>query len=375
MIKLTDPLQAYINHKAEIDRLISDVLASGQYVIGDAVAEFEQTFAAYLGIRHVVAVNSGSDAIEIGLRSNGIGPGDEVITVSHTALATVASIMAVGAHPVLVDVEPNSRCICPKSVERAVSTKTKAIVAVHIYGQPANIKALQNVAAKNNLKLIEDCAQSAGAAVGSKKVGTFGDLAAFSFYPTKNLGAFGDGGAIATDSGMLAEKARRIRQYGWDSARKTEYPGRNSRLDEVQASVLNYRLNQLDQENNRRREIAARYCQQLACLDQQLQVPSTYSDRHHVYHLFVCTLSNETLRDPLSAFLENAGIQAGVHYPVPVHEESGYQEFVSVDGDKLPQTESLGKRIISLPMHPALSDEEVDTVCTEVIGFFKKYEV
>ena len=267
MIPQTDPRASYLEHKAEIDTAIQRVLDSGWYILGKEVDAFERAFAAYVGITHAIGVANGTDALELALRACGIGPGDLVFTVSHTAVATVAAIELVGATPVLVDIDPATYTLDPNCLEAALAHppagRPKAVIPVHLYGQPADMPAILELVRRYDLYIIEDCAQSHGAKLAGRMTGSWGDIAAFSFYPTKNLGALGDGGMVVTKDHDLAEKVQLLRQYGWKKRYVSEYPGGNSRLDELQAAILHSKLPYLDLENHRRREIASQYSELL----------------------------------------------------------------------------------------------------------------
>ena len=261
-----NPIENYLAHRMEIDASIARVLQSGTYILGPETQGFEEEFARYLEVPHAIGVGSGTEALHLALKACNIGPGDEVITVGHTATATVAAIELCGADPVLVDIDPDTYTLDPSKIKNAVTRKTKAIVPVHLYGQPADVASILAVAQENNLKVIEDCAQAHGAGYHSRKVGSWGDLAAFSFYPTKNLGALGDGGMVVTRNGPLAKKVRLLREYGWEKRFFSVTPGWNSRLDEIQAGVLRVKLKYLDGDNRKRRALAVAYHQGLATL-------------------------------------------------------------------------------------------------------------
>jgi dTDP-4-amino-4,6-dideoxygalactose transaminase len=339
------------------------VLASGWYILGDELAAFENEFAAWLGVPHVVGVASGTDAIELALRACDIGMGDAVFTVSHTAVATVAAIERSGARPVFVDVEPDRLTLCPASladaIQRIKSARNwtpRAVIPVHLYGQPAAMPAILDIARREGLRVIEDCAQAHGAKLDGQYVGTFGDAAAFSFYPTKNLAAMGDGGAVACQDAALAERLRALRQYGWRERNISDEPGVNSRLDELQAAILRVRLTLLDQENNQRRALARRYIDGLHQTD--LQLPSAAAGAEHVYHLLVV---RHDQRDNLQQFLHARGIQTARHYPLAVHQQPAYRERLA-SAAALPVTESITQKILSLPLYPQLSTMAVDQV-------------
>ena len=336
---------------------VTRVLDAGNYILGREVSAFEQEFAAYCGAAHAVGVASGTDALILTLRALGVGPGDEIVTVSHTALATIAAVIATGATPVLVDVDRRDWTIDPERVRMAITPRTKAIVPVHLYGQPADMDAMLAVGRERGIPIIEDCAQAAGATYDGRHVGSLGVAGCFSFYPTKNLGAIGDGGAVVTSDAALAARVRRLRQYGWDSERATAEPGVNSRLDEMQAAILRVKLSALDADNAARRAIATRYQRELDGLP--LGRPSERPRAMHVYHLYVVT-SEE--REPLRRALLEEGIAAAVHYPVPGHLHRGYDDRCRVPAGGLPVTERLARTVLSLPMYPELTAEQAGLV-------------
>jgi len=357
-------LESYLYQKNEIDAAISRVLTSGWYILGIEVSAFEKEFAEYLNISHAVGLGNGTDAINIALRTGGIVPGDEVITVSHTAVATVAAIELSGATPVLVDIDPERYTMDPDALLNAINEKTRAVVVVHLYGHPADMIRIKEICDEKDLLLIEDCAQAHGATINGRKSGTFGDFGTFSFYPTKNLGAFGDGGALVTGNAEVAEIARGIRQYGWIERNNSTLCGLNSRLDELQAAILRIKLNSLDAGNLRRRKIAQIYDQELESAP--LQTPKVFGDCEHAYHQYVVQTDQ---RDELRQYLIKHGIDTIIHYPTPVHLQNAYRGRIKVSGH-LDITESVCKRIISLPMHPYLTDDEIVWVCDTIVGFF-----
>lgn len=366
VIPCASPAAQYCAHKDAIQAAISRVLESGIYILGGEVESFERAFAEYCGVPHAIGVGSGTDALILALRCLGIGPGDEVVTVSHTAVATVAAIIATGATPVLVDVEAASYTLDPTGIEAALGPRTKAIVAVHLYGGPADLAAIASLAQRHKLYLVEDCAQAAGARYRNRPVGSIGDVACFSFYPTKNLGAIGDGGMVTTSDAALASRVRRLRQYGWNEARESDDVGVNSRLDPLQAAILATKLPHLDADNVRRSTIAARYAEGLGGLP--LALPRVCHDCAHVYHLYVIAGDE---RDALMEHLRRSGIDCGIHYPVPVHLQKGYAERVRMPRGGLPVTEHSAQRIISLPMFPELADTEVDRVIAAISDFYR----
>jgi dTDP-4-amino-4,6-dideoxygalactose transaminase len=361
LIPWASPQAQFRAHESAIRAAIDRVLAGNAYIQGPEVTGFEQAFARYLGASHAVGVASGTDALILTLRGMGIGAGDEVVTVAHTAVATVSAVLASGATPVLVDVEPDFYTIDPARIEAAITPKTKAIITVHLYGQAADLDAILPIAKKHGLKLIEDCAQATGAMYHGRRVGSIGDAGCFSFYPTKNLGGIGDGGAIATGETELAARIRRLAQYGWDESRKTRGIGVNSRLDPLQAAILAVKLPHLDADNARRAAIAARYSAGLGNLN--LTVPATRPDTRHVYHLFVIATDN---RDALMAALGKAGVGSALHYYPAVDKQDGYVERVTLPAGGLPVTTRLSQRIVSLPMYPELSAADADVVIAAV---------
>ncbi len=360
MIPQASPLANYRAHQAEIDAAVARALASGRYILGPEVQAFEAEFAAYLGLPYAAGVASGTDALQLALRALDLPAGSEVITVSHTAVATVAAIEQAGLVPVLVDVDPESFTLDPARLPAALRPRTRAIIAVHLYGQPADLEPILAFARAHGLRLIEDCAQAHGAEYRGGKAGTRGDLACFSFYPTKNLGALGDGGLVATADPGLAERVRLLQQYGWRERYVSAIPGLNSRLDEVQAAVLRVKLRYLDAENARRRAIAARYDAELP--GDRLRLPRVMPYGRHVYHLYVV---RSPRRDALQAALRARGVGTAVHYPVPVHCQPAYAHLELCAG-ALPVTEELAAQILSLPLYPEMTDAEVTQVVDAV---------
>lgn len=357
MIPCASPLAQYQSHKEEILEAIKRVLEGGNYILGPEVEKFEKSFAAYCGADYAVGVGSGTDALILALRALDVGPGDEVITVSHTALATVAAIIASGATPVLVDIDPAYYTMDPECFQRAITSRTKAVIPVHLYGQPSDMDAITKIAREHGLFVIEDCAQAAGASYKGMRVGSIGDAGCFSFYPTKNPGAIGDGGMVVSRNANLARRIRRLRQYGWDEKRTTDEPGLNSRLDEVQAAILNVKLKSLDEDNARRRGIAQLYNEGLAGLP--VVLPADRPAATHAYHLYVIACKE---RDALRRTLAEHGVLAGVHYPIPAHCNEGYNRMSNLPAGGLPVTESLGGKILSLPMYPELSASSVNKI-------------
>jgi dTDP-4-amino-4,6-dideoxygalactose transaminase len=360
------PLAQYRTHQAPIQRAINRVLDSGTYILGAEVESFETAFADFCGgDHHAVGVASGTDALVLALKALGIGPGDEVITVSHTAVATVAAVLATGATPALVDVDEISMTLDPAALAAAATPRSKAVIAVHLYGQAADLDPVLAFARRQRLAVIEDCAQAAGGRYRGRRLGSIGDIGCFSFYPTKNLGAIGDGGLMLTADANLAARVRRLQQYGWDEARKTHEAGLNSRLDSLQAAILNVKLPHLESDNARRAAIARRYEHGLAGLP--LTTPKARAGTDHVYHLYVIGSAE---RDKLMAHLRDRGIGCAVHYPVPVHHQRGYAERVIVPQDGLAVTERICQRILSLPLYPELTDDDVNRVIEALRSYF-----
>lgn len=365
MIPQANPRAQYKSHQQEIDQAIARVLDRGRYILGEETAAFEREFAAYLGVRFGIGVGSGTEAIHLALRACGVGPGDEVITVSHTAAATVAAIELCGATPVLVDIDPRAFTLDPARLPAAITPRTKAILPVHLYGQSADLEPILDIAHRAGVRVIEDCAQSHGATYRGKRTGAWGDMACFSFYPTKNLGAIGDGGLVATDDPQLAENARLLREYGWRQRYVSEIGGWNTRLDELQAAILRVKLRALDADNARRRHLASLYDELLA--DSPVSTPQAMPYGQHVYHLYVVR-SPSGRRDELQAFLRERGIGTLVHYPVPIHLQPAYRGRLG-DVGTLPETERAAREILSLPMFPELTEAEVHQVAEAVRAF------
>jgi dTDP-4-amino-4,6-dideoxygalactose transaminase len=363
MILAANPLAQYLSQKAEIDAAMARVLNKGWYILGEEVKLFEEEFSRYIGVLHGIGVGSGTEAIHLALVACNIGPGDEVITVSHTAVATVAAIELAGAIPVLVDIEPNFYVLDTHRLEKAITTKTRAIIPVHLYGQPVDLDAVMDIAQRHGLRVIEDCAQAHGAVYRGRRVGAYGDLACFSFYPTKNLGALGDGGMLVTNNPELAAKARLLREYGWQDRYISKLSGWNTRLDEIQAAVLRVKLRTLAKQNDRRIKLAEFYTRELQGAD--LVLPKARQDTTHVYHLYVV---RSRQRDLLLNFLRGHGVGALVHYPLPVHCQPVYQGRLC-GCDHLAETERVSREVLSLPMYPELAESEAQKVVEAVYAF------
>lgn len=348
------PRARYLAHQQAIDAALAGVFARGQFILGPETRAFETEFAAFLGAADCIGVASGTDALEIALRVCGIGPGDAVATVSLTATATVAAIERAGATPVFADIDEATLTLDPESLRAVLqrqqatgSPPIKAVVPVHLYGQPADLPAILSIAREHELRVIEDCAQAHGATLSGRPVGTWGDLAAFSFYPTKNLGAFGDAGALVTSDPALADRARALREYGWETRYVSAFAGVNSRLDEMHAAILRVLLKALPGENRARQHLARRYDEMLAGAREL--APAVRTDATHVFHQYVIRSPE---RDSFQAFLREAGVPTQIHYPVPVHRQPAYARRFPSDGRALKRTETAVREILSLPMSP-----------------------
>lgn len=362
-IQAVDLGQQYESIRAELDQVVARILAKGSFILGDEVAAFEREFAEYCGVSNAVGVASGTDALQLALLACGVGAGDEVIAPSHTAVATIVAIELTGARPALVDIDPARYTLDPNRVSTAITPRTRAIVPVHLYGCPAELEPILQLAREKNLFVVEDGSQAHGAVYHARKVGSWGDIAAFSFYPTKNLGALGDGGAVVTDRNDLAEKVRLLRQYGWKERNLSLIKGMNSRLDELQAGILRVKLRHLDKWNSRRRELASLYLELLS--GTELVLPTQLHESGHVFHQFVVRHSE---RDSLREYLNKNGIHTLVHYPTPVHLQPAYADLGYAAGS-LPNLERAAREVISLPLYPELTEENVRRVCRVIVDF------
>ena len=363
MIKFLDLKRVNERFRAEMDAATKRVLDSGWYLLGKECEAFEQEFAAYCGVKHAIGCANGLDALKLVVRAMGIGPGDEVIAPANTYIASLIAISANGATPVLVEPDINTYLIDPAKIEERITSCTKAIMVVHLYGRVCEMDAVNAIAKRHGLKVIEDCAQAHGAAFGGRRVGGLGNAAGFSFYPGKNLGCLGDGGAVTTDDDELAKKVRALRNYGSDVKYHFPYRGTNSRLDEVQAAWLRVKLQHLDADNVRRAEIAARYCREITNPEIVLPEPCNPATLQpcnlaNVWHVFPVRTER---RDEFQAYLMEKGIQTVIHYPIPPHRQPAYVEW---HGLSLPITEKIHETIISLPISPVMTEDEV----SEVIG-------
>jgi dTDP-4-amino-4,6-dideoxygalactose transaminase len=369
-IRLANPRLGYLAHRAEIDAAIGYVLEDGKYILGPEVDAFEKEFADFVGVEHVVSTGNGTDAIELSLRALGIGAGDFVVTTSNTAVATVAAIERAGANPFLVDIDDRRLTLSPQELDRGLRNhkefRIKAVIAVHLYGQPAELREILEICHRHGLMLIEDCAQAHGATIEGRSVGTWGIASAFSFYPTKNLGGIGDGGAIATNDKSLAERLRKLRTYGWTERYVSEEPGTNTRLDSIQAAILRVKLGYLENENARRAQTASRYTAAFA--DLNLALPPRTPECKPVFHQYVVRTE---LRDELREHLRQHEVETGVLYPVPIHQQPAYRNRIKM-AMRLSVTERAAGELLCLPVHPWLHDDEVEKIIGSVRSFFKR---
>lgn len=362
-VPFVDLRAQYASLRDEARAAIDAVLERGDFILGGAVESFERAFAAYCGVAHAVGLDSGLSALELALRALDVGPGDEVITAANSFIASALPISSVGATPVLVDVDERSYNLDVERVAAAITPRTRALMPVHLYGQPAEMDALLDLAARHGLAVIEDACQAHGARYRGRRAGSLGHVAAFSFYPAKNLGAYGDGGALVTNDPAVAERARLLRNYGSVRKYHHEVRGSNRRLDTLHAAVLSVKLPRLDAWNEGRRRAAARYDALLA--DAGVVVPPRSDGIDHVYHLYVVRCAD---RDGLQAHLGRAGVATGIHYPVPIHLQPAYRDLGYGPGD-FPITERLAGEILSLPMYAELSAAQVERVAEAVAGF------
>lgn len=356
----------YQEIKQEIDTAVNRVLKKAQFILGQELEQFEQEWAKYLSVKFAIGVGNGTDALLMALKILGIGAGDEVIIPSHSFVATAFAVTAAGATPVFADVDPTTHVIDPSQIATKISKQTKAIIPVHLYGNPAPMQEIMALAKTHRLKVIEDAAQAHGATYQGKKAGTFADFGCFSFYPSKNLGAYGDGGAIVTSDADLAKKVRLFRNYGQKQKYASDVLGLNSRLDELQAAVLRVKLRHLDQWNQLRREKALLY-RSLFDKQSDLQLPQESNGSKTVYHLFPIMVPK---RDQLQTYLGNAGITTQCHYPVPIHQQKVYRNLPSAQV-KLPVTEKISAQTLSLPIYPQITDQQIEYVAKNVLKWIK----
>lgn len=361
-IPFNDLSRQYKSIQKQLNRALNNVLKSGWFILGENVEIFEEDFADYVGKKYGIGVATGTDALFLSLLACGIKRGDEVITVSNTAIPTIVAISATGAIPVLVDINPFFTIDINK-IEKKITDRTKAIIPVHLYGQSCQMDSILNIAKKNNLYVIEDCAQAHGSVYKRKQV-PFGDIGCFSFYPTKNLGAYGDGGMIVTNNAGLAQKLKLLRNYGETKKFTHIIKGYNSRLDEIQAAILRIKLKYLENWNRKRRNIAQLYNQLLRGI---VLTPQEDIDARHVYHLYVIKTEK---RNELQEYLFSKNIGTNIHYPIPVHLQKGYADLGYKKGE-FPMSEKTAKEILSLPIFPELRENEILYICNSIRKFFK----
>ena len=362
-IPVFDLKRQYNQLKPELDNAFCETFENGVFILGENVRLFGEEFANYLGARFAVGVGSGTEALHLALKACDVGAGDEVITVPNTAVPTVSAISFAGANPVFVDINNEDYTIDVEKIEERITDKTKAIIPVHLYGHPAEMGRIMELAKVHDLKVIEDACQAHGAKYNEKDVGTIGDLGCFSFYPTKNLGAYGDGGIVVTNNKELYERLVMLRNYGEVEKFKSKIEGFNSRLDEIQAAVLRVKLRYLDEWNGKRKSIAGLYGQLLENADVRNHLEKEWAE--HVYHLFVIRVRD---RDVLRKYLEERGIGTQVHYPIPIHLQEAYSKLGYKPGG-FPESERHANEIISLPIYPELTNEEVEIVAKCIIEF------
>ncbi len=357
----------------EITAATEEILRSGRYIGGNAVKNFEQQFSQYIGVRECISCNSGTDALYLALKALNIGPQDEVITTPFTFIATAETIAMTGAKPIFIDIAQNGFNLDLNLIEAAITPKTKAIIPVHLFGQPVNMTELMKIARDRNLFVIEDVAQATGAEWGNKKLGSIGDIGCFSFYPTKNLGACGDGGAVTLNDSAIAAKIRTIKDHGRESGYIHELTGLNSRLDALQAAILQVKLRYLDSWNQKRIEIADRYQQLLEPISNFLKLPQSISGGKNVWNQYTVEILNDN-RDEIRDRLKKAGINCAVYYPLPLHLQPVYRDLGYQTG-QLPRSETAATRVLSLPMFPELTFEEQQQVAYRLqdnLAYFRK---
>ena len=367
-ISLVDLRVQYLTIKDEIDRAVAATISSGQFILGPEVKAFEEEMAAYLGVKYAVGVASGTDALHLAAIACGIGPGDEVITTPFTFIATVGAIMQCGAIPVLVDINPETYNIDPARIESKINKKTKAILPVHLYGQPADMEPITKLVKKHELILIEDCAQALGAEYKGKKVGSIGDVGCLSFFPSKALGAYGDGGMVVTDNPEIAEKVEMLRKHGAKIAYYYSMHGFNSRLDALQAAILRVKLKHLDDWNELRRRNAQLYSEQLKQMD-GIALPHNVKESLHSFNYYTIRLKKTGIeRDTLRKYLEAEGISTAVYYPLSLHLQEVCKPLGHKTGD-FPHSELAQEKVLSLPMYPELSKSQIETVSESIKKF------
>jgi len=365
-IPFLDLKAQYQTIREQVLSSIEQVLESSEFILGPNVSVFEQEVAKYLGVKHAIGVGNGTDALVLILDALGIGPGDEVITTPYTFFATAECVSRLGAKPVFVDINPITLTIDPEKLEQAITSRTKAVIPVHIFGRAADMPRIVDIASRHHLFVVEDACQSMGGEIQGKKLGTYGNAGALSFFPTKNLGAYGDGGLVVTDDDKLAERVRMLRAHGSKVKYHNELIGYNSRLDEMQAAVLRVKLRHLNEWNSKRRQIALEYNKRLKDLPLQLPYPGEKGE--HVFHLYTILTDN---REELRVYLKSRGVETGVYYPTPLHLQPAYADLGYRKGD-FPVSESACERNLSLPMYPELTNEQIHYVAQAVRVFFEE---
>jgi dTDP-4-amino-4,6-dideoxygalactose transaminase len=363
---MVDVLRQYKTIQSEIDEAIRRVIESGRFILGEEVGQLEREIAEYLDMRSAVGCASGTDALQIAMMALGIGPGDEVVTTPFTFVATAETIALLGAKPVYVDIDPQTFNLAPELVERAITPKTRAIIPVHLYGQAADMDPLVEVASRHNISVIEDSAQALGARYKEKKVCSFGHVGCISFFPSKNLGGFGDGGMMVTDDEDLAERLRMIAAHGSRERYYHDEIGVNSRLDTIQAAILGVKLQHLERWNTRRREAASRYTDLLS--GTPVTPPFVSRDAYHIYHQYTIRAPG---RDALAGFLKEKKIPHAIYYPVPLHLQKAYRSYGYGAGD-FPVAEGAAAEVLSLPMHPDLTEDELQVIAGAVSDFYQQ---
>lgn len=348
--------------RKEVNLAIEKVLDSGKFILGDEVERFENLFSNYIGMKYGIGVNSGTDAIKIALRALGVKENDEIITVANTAVPTVSAIREAGGTAVFADIDECFN-IDSKDFERKITPKTRAVIVVHLYGQPADIDSIIKIAKKHKIKVVEDCAQATGAEVKGKKVGSLSDISCFSFYPTKNLGACGDGGIILTNNEELYKRCRQLRMYGMEKTYYSNMEGYNSRLDEIQATILSTKLNYVESWNNKRINLASFYIKNIK--NKNIILPKVRTGAKHVFHLFVIRTKK---RELLKEYLKENNIGFGIHYEFPIHLQKGY-EFLGYKKGDLKITEKISDEIVSLPIFPELTKQEINYIVEKINNF------
>lgn len=367
-IPFVDLSTNYLTHKKEIDEAISNVIKKSDFVLGPTVEKFEHEFANFCRAKYCIGLDSGVSALELGMRAIGIGEDDEVITPAHSFIASSSSISFTGAKPVWVDIDPDTFNINTNEIESKITKRTKAIMPVHLYGQPADMKKILAIAKKYKLFVIEDACQAHGAEYNGKRVGNFGEFAAFSFYPGKNLGAFGNAGAVTTNNKSLAEKIKIMRNYGQKEKYNHVFLAWNRRLDALQAAILSAKLKYLEDWNEKRKKAALYYNECLSGLP--LTIPKVEKRSSHVFHLYIIRTKK---RDLLFKFLKSNDIEAGIHYPIPIHLQKAYKFMNAKKGD-LPQTELAANEVLSLPIFPEIKRSQIEFISNKVRTFFQDYK-